>query len=92
MNALNSKSLAVASALLSGAVLIAANASVANAAAPKCKTSVGSANKYTCTTDFTAKPKGGVLKRAIRVGGAKAFKAKLPPCPKIPRGPCKKRR
>ncbi|MEL6299322.1 MAG: hypothetical protein AAFQ45_12205 [Pseudomonadota bacterium] len=92
MSSIQSKATLAASALLAGAFVIAVSASVASAAAPKCKTSVGSSNKHTCTTDYTAKQKGGTYKRAVRIGGAKAFKAKLPPCPKIPRGPCKKRR
>jgi len=74
---------------IAGAAMMSAGLATAEAAAPKCKTSVGSSSNYTCTTDFKAPSKPDYT--AIRTG-PKRFKAKLPPCPKIPRGPCKKRR
>jgi hypothetical protein len=72
------------------AVMVAAGASAgyspAEAASPKCKPSVGTAHKFVCTTDMTAKPQ-----TPQRSGGASIhqlkpakFKAKTIPCYKSP--------
>lgn len=74
-----------AAALAAGIGALAGQTS-AEAAAPKCKPSVGTSNKYVCTTDFTVKPS------APRRNGVAAghqlkplkFKAKTIPCYKSP--------
>lgn len=73
---------------LSGiAIMVAMGAAAgplpAEAAAPKCKPSVGTANKFVCTTDFTAKPQqpqGAVVKHVRPL----KLKAKTIPCYKSP--------
>jgi hypothetical protein len=69
----------------------------AQAAAPECKTSVGSGNKWTCTTDFKAKTKSTT--RRARFGAqflprrgrsaSNRFKARTIPCYRNPVPGCR---
>jgi hypothetical protein len=63
-----------------------AGQSPAEAAAPKCKPSVGTSNRYVCTTDLTAKPsapQGTGATTGLQLKPLK-FKAKTIPCYKSP--------
>jgi ABC-type glycerol-3-phosphate transport system substrate-binding protein len=61
--------------------------SPAQAEAPKCKPSVGTPNKFVCTTDMTAQPRqqAGVVHRQIKP----KFKAKTIPCYQSPVPGCR---
>lgn len=76
--------IAIAAAL--AAVTIAAllaTAAPAAAGKQRCKTSVGSGNRFACTTDFKAKTKRNVNQfRAIRI--KPRFKIKTIPCYRNP--------
>lgn len=83
MHALYLKFGAVALAAAIGAL---AGQTSAQAAAPKCKPSVGTSNKYVCTTDLTAKP-SAPQRNGVAAGHQLKplkFKAKTIPCYKSP--------
>lgn len=65
-----------------------AGQSPAEAAAPKCKPSVGTSNKYVCTTDYTAQPSQPQASVAVKRGPQK-FKAKTIPCYQSPVPGCR---
>lgn len=77
--------------------LSAVSGSQASAAAPGCKTSVGSGNKWACTTDYTAKTNHA--QRRARYGSqflprggksaSKSFKARTIPCYQSPVPGCR---
>ncbi len=71
-------------ALLVG-VAAFAGGSPAEATAPKCKPSVGTSNKFVCTTDMTAKtkPQGNVQLKPLKL------KVKTIPCYKSPVPGCR---
>lgn len=77
-----------AAALLVAAGVFAGQAP-AEAAAPKCKPSVGTSNKFVCTTDMTAKPRqpqraaSGLQYKPLK------FKAKTIPCYQSPVPGCR---
>lgn len=79
---------------VSSAFALTSAATVANAAAPDCKTSVGSSNKWTCTTDFTAKPKNDArrkvpTRRLHGYSASRKFKIKTIPCYQNPVPGCR---
>lgn len=77
--------------------IAALGAGDAFAAAPGCKTSVGSGNKWTCTTDYKAKTKrsgrkmryGRQFLPARSKSASKRFKAKTIPCYQSPVPGCR---
>jgi hypothetical protein len=75
-------------ALLAGAGTFAGH-SPAEALAPKCKPSVGTSNKFVCTTDFTAKPKPQGSAATLLPAKPLKLKAKTIPCYQSPVPGCR---
>lgn len=87
--------LAALTLMAAGSAAVLTNtATVANAAAPGCKPSVGSGNKWSCTTDFTAKSKSDArrtvpTRRLYGHSASRKFKIKTIPCYQNPVPGCR---
>ena len=80
MQSLYLKAAATAALVAAGAILSAS--APASAASPGCKTSVGSSNKWTCTTDYTSNPKPAQKAQIKQI--KPRFKLKTIPCYQSP--------